>query len=316
MACRRKEQAFRPGTVANQDSLAVLYVAFSIHFQFRPFPADARTLLCFAEFTLRSFTATKSVTNALSAVKRVHLDLGFEVTAFEATALTRWKRALPLTVRWVPRQAPALPFNILESMCTKVATFGQTGRVMAALFAVLYHTMVRISSFLPGTIAGFDVSRHPTLADCRREEWGYSFQVKFAKAHQRPEQAFWVPLLPRPRSAACPVSALARLVSGGRGGGSVPLFRVGGTPLSTQVARRWLRVTLSALGLDPSAFTFHSFRRGACAAAFEKGAQLDDLKELGGWRSSAVGLYRPAAAARLRAARALTGRPPVPFHNK
>ena len=104
LACRRKEQAFRPGTVANQDSLAVLYVAFSIHFQFRPFPADARTLLCFAEFTLRSFTATKSVTNALSAVKRVHLDLGVEVTAFEATALTRWKRALPLTVRWVPRQ--------------------------------------------------------------------------------------------------------------------------------------------------------------------------------------------------------------------
>ena len=89
-------------------------------------------------------------------------------------------------------------------------------------------------------------------------------------------------------------------MSGGQGGGSSPLFRVGGTPLSTQVARRWLRVTLSALGLDPSAFTFHSFRRGACSAAFEKGAQLDDLKELGGWRSSAKGPL-PASSGRTTA---------------
>ena len=225
MARSRKERAFRPGTVANQDSLALLYLAFSIHFQFKPFPADVRVLLCFAELTLHTFTATKSVTNALSAVKRVHLDLGFEVAAFKATALARWKRALPLTVRWVPRQAPALPFDLLERLGDKVAEYGLKGRAMAAFIAVLYHAMVRISSFLPGTVAGFDASRHPTIADCRRERWGYSLQVKFAKLHQRPEQAFWVPLLPRSQSVACPVTALRLLLKGKKGGTLVPLFR-------------------------------------------------------------------------------------------
>ena len=59
--------AFRPGTIANQDSHAVLFLAFAIHFDFVDVPVGEDTLLCFAEFLLRSYAATKSVTNAISA---------------------------------------------------------------------------------------------------------------------------------------------------------------------------------------------------------------------------------------------------------
>ena len=55
MAIGRRREAFRPGTVANQHSLALLYFAFTIYFRFRDLPASVRTLLCFAEFLLRSF---------------------------------------------------------------------------------------------------------------------------------------------------------------------------------------------------------------------------------------------------------------------
>ena len=121
-------RAFRPGTVANQDSHALLFIAFTIHFGFTDVPAQEDTLLCFAEFLLRTYTATKSVTNALSAVKRLHLDCGAEVAVFSAPGVERWKRALPLTVRSVPRPAPPLPLAILEELCAMNGWGGGRGQ--------------------------------------------------------------------------------------------------------------------------------------------------------------------------------------------
>ena len=71
------------------------------------------------------------------------------------------------------------------------------------------------------------------------------------------------------------------------------------------LARFCLRALLGGLGLHREAFTLHSFRRGACTQAFESGATLDDLRELGGWKGTSVNLYRSALDARKRAARVL-----------
>ena len=75
-------QAFRPWTRDNQHSHALLYVAFTIYFSFRDIPAAPKTLLCYAEFLLRSYRAAKSVTNALSSVRRLHIDLCADQSAF------------------------------------------------------------------------------------------------------------------------------------------------------------------------------------------------------------------------------------------
>ena len=307
MAIGRRREAFRPGTVANQHSLALLYFAFTIYFRFRDLPASVRTLLCFAEFLLRSFAATKSVTNALSAIKRLHLDHGFSTVAFEAPAVQRWKRALFTTVRWVPRQAPPLPFRVLRALSLATLGLGPTGRVIRALFTLLFHSMARLSSLLPPSETGFDHTRHACRGDfaSRRGQWW--FRIKWAKTHQRADQGFWIPLLPRPGTGICPVEALRASLQGGLNGGpETPLFTVAsGTPLAIPAARSWLRKLLASVGQDPGAYSYHSFRRGACTAAFANGAQTDDLKALGGWRSGAVELYRSPDDARLRAARAL-----------
>ena len=298
MANNRKRQAFRPGTVANQDSAAFLYLAFAIYFRFVALPATEQTLLYFAEFLLRSFTAAKSVTNVLSAVKRLHIDLGFPTMVFGAPGFCRWKRALSLTVRWV------------RQLCLAVRAWGRGGRMPAALFTLLFHTMTRLFSILPISEDHFDPTRHATPGDCRWERVKLWFRVKCGKTHQRPEQGFWVPVLPRPGSAGCPVAALVALLQGDRFRAVGPLFRgAKGTTLTIPAARDWLRVSLVAIGYRHDAYTFHAFRRGACTAAFANGAQLEDLKALGGWRSNAVELYRSAADARIRAATALNLNP-------
>ena len=155
MATRRRREDFRPGTVANQRSLALLYVAFTIYFRFE------RTLRCFAEFLLCSFAAMKSVTNALSA---------------------------PPFGSWAFRR-------------------------------------------------GIRFTRGGVLAESTR--------------HQA--------------------------------GAETPFFTVAsGGLLAIPAARFWLKRFLSKLGEAATGYTFHSLRRGACTAAFANGAQMDDLKALGG----------------------------------
>ena len=93
-----------------------------------------------------------------------------------------------------------------------------------------------------------------------------------------------------------------------------PLFSISGArsrsgaspvSLTMAVARGWLQLLLVALGRGARDFSFHSFRRGACTRAFERGAETGDIMQLGGWRSDAVRAYLPAMEARRRAARSL-----------
>ena len=107
-AARRGREAFRPGTQTNVRSHILLYTAFARHFNFTDFPADCEVLLAFAEFLLQAALAPKSVLNALSSMKHFHLDTELSVVAFGSRQLWLWRRALPLTCRHMPVQAPPI----------------------------------------------------------------------------------------------------------------------------------------------------------------------------------------------------------------
>ena len=49
--------------------------------------------------------------------------------------------------------------------------------------------------------------------------------------------------------------------------------------------------------------TIISLRKGACSAAFERGAPISDLKTFGAWRSHSVLQYLLVAPVRLRMAK-------------
>ena len=314
-AAARRAQAFRPGTQANHHSHVVLYTAFARFFNFRDFPAGASTLLAFAEFLLRTWAAHKSVTNALSSVRGFHLRLGLDTSAFDSHDLFLFRRALPLTVRPQVHRAPPFTLALLESLCERASRQGQAGRVFVALMATLFFSMARLSSLAPPKAFPFDPTRFPTRGDLLRDGTGYRLWLKWGKSCQDATQGFWVPILPCGSSTACPVAALRALPPVGPGAPPLsPLFalpssdglqRTESCCLTAPVARRWLKTLLIAVGAGGRGYTFHSFRRGASTLAFERGAALTDISSLGGWRSSAVSLYVPHAAARLRAARTL-----------
>ena len=295
-------------------------MAFAIYFSFRDVPATTLTLICFAEFLLRSFTAAKSVTNALSSVRRLHRELRADTAAFDSDLQNRWRRALPLTFRNPELRAPPLPLSLLNRLCRAAATLGRAGEVFAALLAVCFFTMARLSSLVPQVASRFDSSRLPTLGDLRAVQNGYHINLKWSKTAQSLQGHNWVPLLPWPGSHACPVAALHRLRAGHPAGDShTPLFSFplpsgtrgrtsGGFTLS--LARKWLRTLLCTLGESRARYSFHSLRRGACTLAFRGGCARSDIQLHGGWRSDAVNLYFSDLDARLRVAGTLANSNP------
>ena len=304
-ASNRCRHAFHPGKRANRDSQVTLYIAFTINFQLRDFPAGVGTLLSYGEFLARGYKAGKSVTSALSSLKTFHVLHGFGVESFESFKLQLFRRALPLTCRQEPHRAPPLPFAVLEDMCGVL----EGGGTRAILFAALL-TMARLSFMTPSDGQPFDVSRFPNLGDLRFQGDRVLFRIKWGMAHQAVEQAYWVPVLLVRGSRACPVRYLQQIGRPTNGRHlSSPLFGEETEAkffFTLRSAREWLRVTLAAVGSGGAGYTFHSLRRGACSRAFELGADLRDIQNLGGWRSTAVQRYIPALASRTRAATRLS----------
>ena len=175
-------------------------------------PAAPKTLLCFAEFLLRSFNAAKSVLNALASVRTLHTQLGASTEAFDGQALRYWKRALPFTIRSVVSQAPPLPISVLVKLCTLAHSLGDRGRVFAALLSTTFFSMARISSLLPTSMTAFDPTRSPCLADVTFTGNSCTLLIRWGKNLQDTAQAYRVPLLPFEPAAACPVANLKVLV--------------------------------------------------------------------------------------------------------
>ena len=312
-ARRRREQAYRPGTVANRTSHGLIYIAFTIYFHFPDFPATVRGLLCFAEFMLRTYTAAKSVLNVLASVKVLHVEAHFETSAFQDIAVVNWRRALPLTLRTTVNGAPSLPLEALSRFCKLAHSLGTKGKVFATLLSVSFFAMARISSLLPTSLCNFDVSRSPCLADITFTGNECLIYIKWAKNAQLTTQGYTVPLVGFQVKEACPVTNLRWLLQALRRFPlHTPLFTFPATRghggrasqggFTIRLAREWLKTFNCLAGTQGVTYTFHSFRRGACSLAFERGAELSDLKQLGGWRSDAVASYYPAVAARRRAA--------------
>jgi hypothetical protein len=66
-----------------------------------------------------------------------------------------------------------------------------------------------------------------------------------------------------------------------------------GTPVTVTVRllSTALGQMLTALGLDPSLYSLHSFRRGGATAAYQGGVDVLDIKRHGTWSSDAFWKY-------------------------
>jgi len=89
----------------------------------------------------------------------------------------------------------------------------------------------------------------------------------------------------------CPISAMSVYLSS-RGGQDGPLFLFeDGTFLTKDRFVSAVREALKLIGIDPSKYSGHSFRRGAATTAQSRGISDVTIKMLGRWKSSAYTRY-------------------------
>ena len=317
----RQSQAFAPGTTANHILHLKIFLAFTAFFTLQPFPATLATLLTFIEFLAITYTSPKAVTNVLSTIKFYHERGGHSLQIFRHLQVRLACRSLAFTMRTHIHRAPPFPVALLRPLTAAATRFGHWDLAFRALALFAFYTFARLGSLVPPSSQGFDTSRFPTMGDLLLTGGGASLRLKFSKTRQGADGGYWVPLLPSTHPP-CPVACAQALVKRARHLGlppTCPLFAgitPGGTrvsPLNQTQARGFLRGALAVLGLPPTSFSFHSFRRGGCTLAAERGATEADLALHGDWRSEAIRDYYPAASARARVAATLAGPSPTPL---
>ena len=122
--------------------------------------------------------------------------------------------------------------------------------------------------------------------------------MKWSKTIQFREKVVLIPFSYVPHSPLCPVQAIHHAFS------FLPFdmdCSQAFSYLDTQTLQpvcftyakflKFLRSCLENIGLDPTSYEGHSFRRGGASFAFQSGIPVEMIKLLGDWKPDAVLLY-------------------------
>ena len=195
----------------------------------------------------------------------------------------------PYTPRYKANFSIPLLLKLIKS-CDKFPL----GFIYKAAFLLAYFAFLRLSNIASSSSTSFDPTRHFLRGDIIFGPPGAHVIVKWAKAMQgsTKHQVIQIPSLPS--SPLCPVSALTSLLQSITAPSSAPHFLSpppSSRPITAPMISATLSRLLSSIGLNPSYYGFHAFRRSAVSWAADNDVPLQNLKAHGGWSSSAINVY-------------------------
>lgn len=257
-----------------------------------PCPADEWTLCLFATFLAQSIRHS-SIKVYLSAVRSLHIDLGFSDPLVNCLRLQRVVRGikrvqgdssansrLPVTdtIMLVIYQAlnMSIPDHLMFWSACTLAYFG----------------FLRSSEFTVPSLSTFSPEIHLALGDLAVDSLSspscMRICIKASKTDPFRKGCFIH--IGRGKPPLCALQAMVNFLSV-RGQTAGPLFMfVDGRPLSRVILTEWLRNIISSAGLEGN-YSSHSFRIGAATVAARKGIPDHLIQTLGRWNSNAYQLY-------------------------
>ena len=159
-----------------------------------------------------------------------------------------------------------------------------------------FFSFFRKSNLLIPSTEKFDPQKHLCRADVQFHPSGVILLVRWSKMIQFRQRTVQIPLLHIAKSPFCPSSALLicfRMVP--TAVGHSPLFcypsPTGVKPITHAAFTSYLRQCLKKLGIDPSLYSGHSFRRGGTNFALQCGLPADLIELQGDWSSNAYQRY-------------------------
>lgn len=207
--------------------------------------------------------------------------------------------------------APARKLAITPILLSRmVSLFDATHPLQAAmraLFLVAFFSFLRKSNLVVPSVR-VNSPKVPRRSDFHMSQHGAFLNIHATKTIQFFQRALCVPLPSIPGSPLCPVAALQHHLRLNAVRPSDPLFSVlSGAdhimrPLTFRHFSSFLARVVAALGLDPRAYSPHSFRRGGATFAFECNVPAEHIKFQGDWSSDAYLVYLEMSPAQKRRA--------------
>lgn len=155
--------------------------------------------------------------------------------------------------------------------------------------------MLRKSNLMPHNSSSFDPNKHLLRQDILVEDGVLLVVLKWSKTNQYGRRIVRSPLVAIPGSPLCPVQAFSRMTAliPAEAGDPAFLRRKGKKlkPICYHTFQRKLRLYISRIGFEASAFSSHSFRRGGASWAFSIGMPGEMIQLQGDWASDAYKKY-------------------------
>lgn len=284
--------AHAPGTRKNLKTQWKAFFLFCQYYNLKKLPCDVNTICLFAQFLSRSFKSVESIRNYLSGVKILHLLLDLPFPHFETFYFKLFikglKRCNPHTIKAALPITPDILLQIRE-----ILDFSDRNNITYwCLFLFAFYLMCRKSN-LVGTTT--DSSKALKRGDIIVFDKFLVVRFHWTKTIQFGERCLEIPIISNSSSPLCAFSVFKLMCNTFSVSSDSPAFVVEHNgklkPVTYYMLQNFLKMVISQIGLDPSQYSSHSFRRGGATWAFQCGISSDLIQLQGDWKSDAYKLY-------------------------
>lgn len=289
--------AFAPGSVKNLRCQLRKFLKFVELLGQECFPISVYNLCLYIQFLSCSLSSPQSIRNYVSGLKTIHLLFNVPFPDYNNMFIKLTFKGLEKRLQHVPRRASPMTPQILVQLYDLLDFSIIEHVVMWCLFLFMFFLFARKSQFMCNHVSDPHCVRLVKRDHIYVNEGSLCVKFVWTKTRQSGGDPLVVPLAPIPGSKLCPVSAYVTMIKSVPASSLSPAFilpsstGLGPHPVMYHRFQTMLRELISVLGLDPRAYSSHSFRRGGASFAFSVGVPGELIQRHGDWRSDAYKLY-------------------------
>lgn len=288
--------SYRPSTLKNLKSQALIYRRFCDFYGLQMFPAGAWQLVRYARYIANTVTSVETVGNYVSGVRRLHQLGGFPVPSAQEPNFQQLMRGLKFELAHPIKQAAPMTPDLLRRIYHMVDFSRAEELVSYTAILIGFYMFLRRSNLAPETQEGFQEGRHLTRGDVRLGQALVVVEVRWSKTLQYKQKTLLLPLIPAKFVEICPIYWLRVMTNRIHARPNDPLFSIPVgegkvQPLVCGALQERLRKWVEQVGVNPSPFSLHCLRRGGATWAIEAGLVSSDLKVMGDWASDSFMRY-------------------------
>lgn len=284
--------ALAPGTQANRQSQARVYLAFMLAYGLDAFSPEPTDIIMYIQLLQNSDKTIGTIKNYTSGAKTFLLERGRPGEAFSHHTVTTFVKGLARKSSHVPRQAASIPVRMLLDSCMHLRAFSTEGEILAACVLVAFSTLLRQCHLV--------YTPHGHMHLIRRRDVVFRggsmyFHVRSSKTTDSNHLTV-IPIHAVGDAWACPVRACRTAMTLVPGPPGAPIFLDPRTGLALHASRAntLFRLALGAAGFEGAPLaSLHSLRRTGAQVCAKAGLHIDKVKDHGLWRSGGIRAYVP-----------------------